>query len=298
MSFGWHPVADPLCVRSMATKPDKKQEFSQNLHLLLRTFKVGEAEFVDQYAATPGNKLRRNEIRLWLTGERAAYRDNLQQLVAFWRAWIPSLEGAHLSLPPEEFEKVLAGAIGASDTLNAVELNLYPAQLPLDVITTICGSYRVFRYDVREARIVSEALSISRRMEGNRSVLDAKLWSPTTRTPQEFEGTAIVLGDNVYIVLHDVNQSSAMMRFINMQMRPENARPVIFGTASGVFEMGGQSVAMVVALEKKSADPSVAASAAKRPVLDNDAWVLSNATGAVKADVVVMLQRPIHPTSS
>ncbi len=274
----------------------KNQDFSRNLRRLLETFGVSEAEFVEQYFGTEENSLRRNEIRQWLSGDRGAYRDNLRQLVKFWRAWIPSLEGGHLFLPPQEFDAILKAATAEADPSATVELRLSPAALPPDVITAVCGSYRIFRYDVREARIVSEALSIARR--SNRSVLEAKLWSPTTRMPQEFEGTVIVLGGNVYIVLHDVDESSAMMRFINLSRTPDSATPLTFGMASGVFEKGGDSVAMVVALDKKSDDPSDAANAARRPGLGNDSWVLANATGAVRTDVLVLLQRPIHPSAS
>lgn len=272
---------------------DAKENFKSNLERLLAVSGLRDTEFVDQYVRTSGTKLRPRAVQEWLTGERVAYKTNLVQLTAFWRAWVPNLDSTHLFLPPDEFAKVVAPR--SKDLLGNVVLDLSPAQISEEQITSVCGSYRIFRYDYREARIVSEALAIRRRLEGNKAVLDASLWSPTTRTPQEFQGAVIVLGNSVYMVLYDSDPASSMMRFLNLPMLQGKLDTTEFGMVSGTFDANGTNAAMGLAIEKKSIDPNAARDAVKKPAPGNDAWVLANATAAVNPAVLVALQRPIQP---
>lgn len=274
---------------------ETKDYFKANLHRLLALAGLGEEQFVDQFIKASDTKLRPRAIREWLDGTRVAYKANLDQLAAFWRTRVPQLDPPHLMLPPAEFEKVLARSSTSEPALGGVTLDIDPAQISEEQITGICGSYRIFRYDSLGTRIVSEALSINRRLEGNKSVLDAALWSPTTRMPQEFSGKVIVLGNNVYMVLHDVDAASPMMRFLNLSMSFGKLDAIEFGMMSGTFDASGASNAMGVAVEKMSLDPSAARQAAKRLPGSEGSWVLPNATSAIDPTVLLALQRPVNP---
>ncbi|MDX2205857.1 MAG: hypothetical protein NW223_24115 [Hyphomicrobiaceae bacterium] len=278
---------------------DAKDNFKANLNRLLDLAELRESEFVRLYADKTATKLRPAAIREWLSGERIAYRNNLEQLTAFWRGWVPHLDGTHLFLPPDEFEAVIARGRPSEDKLKGVKLAVDPAEISEVELSRLCGSYRVFRYDFRETRIVSEALAISRRLVGNKSVLDARLWSPTTRSaPQEFEGTVIVLGGSVYMVLHDEDKVSPMMRFINLPMPAGRTDVPEYGVMAGTFDAGGSNAAMSIALERKSDNPGAALEAVRKPPAGDAAWVLGNATSAVDPAVLILLQRPIKAKAS
>ncbi len=260
---------------------------SKNLQLLLKTFKLKDVEFVDQFLRTTGTGLRADAVHGWLSGERSVYKGNLEHLAAYWRTYIPSFERSYLLLPPDDFAKIIAVEKDADPAIGGVVLDLNPALVSDDQINRLCGSYRVFRYYVNEARIVSEALSIARRTVGNKPVLDATLWSPTAKEPQVLRGTVIVMGGNVYVALYDVDPASPVMRFLNLTDQIGSDRGITFGLASGVFDAQRAMSAMGIAVEKKSMDPAVAA---------KEGWVRQNATSDIPTTVLVALQRPLPPT--
>ena len=259
-------------------------QIGAKLQLLIAATKLSKAEFVDQLVRQVGPPLRPATVEQWLADKRAPYKPTLEKLASFWRGRLPAFSSSHFLMPLDEFKAMLE-ARDVDTAEDGVVLPLTSAQLSHAQVSALAGAYRLFRYDAKDARIVSEALAISSKPQTDEPTLIAKLWSPTAKAAQEFHGAVIVMGDCVYLVLSDVDPTSSAMRFITLTDTIEPEGKPVLAMASGVFDKDEAVAAMTVAIERMSSDPQLAQ--------EETNWVSFNASDTIETDIVIALQRPI-----
>ena len=256
-------------------------QIGAKLKLLLKAAKLSEAEFVDLFVRQVGPPLRASAVEQWLADDRAPYKPTLEKLAAFWRSRLPAFSSSHFMLPLDQFEAALARVETDEE---GVVLPLSPRPLSQAQVSALAGSYRLYRYDAKDDRVLSEALSISTKPNTDEPSLIARLWSPTARAPQVFQGAVIVMSDRVYLVLSDVDAASSAMRFITLTGDIDPRGKPKYGIASGVFDKDEAVAAMSVAVQRMSSDPKL--------VHESPDWIAFSAAD-VAAEIVIPLRRPI-----